>query len=54
MQAYNEEGRYKEAVESGERFLELKNPEWLYETDKIKAYYQIGKMRLLSMIIKSL
>ncbi|WP_411897282.1 tetratricopeptide repeat protein [Elizabethkingia occulta] len=43
MQAYNEEGRYKEAVESGERFLELKNPEWLYETDKIKAYYQIGK-----------
>ena len=25
MQAYNEEGKYKEAVESGERFLELKN-----------------------------
>lgn len=43
MQAYNEEGKYKEAVESGERFLELKNPDWLYETDKIKTYYQIGK-----------
>ena len=52
MQAYNEEGKYKEAVESGERFLELKNPDWLYETDKIKTYYQIGKMHLLSMITK--
>ena len=43
MQAYNEEGKYKEAVESGERFLELKNPDWLYETDKIKHITRLVK-----------
>ncbi|HAY3561601.1 TPA: tetratricopeptide repeat protein [Elizabethkingia meningoseptica] len=43
MQLYNEEGMYKESVASGEQFLALKNPNWLFEDDKIKAYYQIGK-----------